>query len=130
MSLESVYFRSRKEDLITTYNFWCSVLIILTNQIVTFLCDWKYFGSFYLLIWVDFMPEVTWKLNNTTTFIIFKYIALRLKYAIWLVQIMTWYANKKIIQVNYLEHDKWWGVIRSSMQKRKYRSDLSQIEFM
>ena len=42
------------------------------------------------------MPEVIWKRKNKTTFIILKNNALRLKYAIWLVEIMTQYANYKI----------------------------------
>ena len=44
---------------------------------------------------VDYMPEVTRKSNNKTTFIIFKNTALHLKYAIWLVELMMQYANTK-----------------------------------
>ena len=33
----------------------------INKSIVIHLCDWKYFGSFDLMIWVDYMPEVTRK---------------------------------------------------------------------
>ena len=42
------------------------------------------------------MPEVTRKRNNKTNFVIFKNTALRLKFAIRLVEIMTQYANYKV----------------------------------
>ena len=67
------------------------MLSTLTNQIVTF-------GSFDLLIWEGYMPEVTWKLNNKTTFHHLQNTSqwLHLKYAIWLVKIMTQYGNTKV----------------------------------
>ena len=86
-------FRYCIGDLITPYYWSCSVLIILTNQSLL-LFDSKYCGSFDLLIWVDYMSEVARKRNNKTTFII-KNTALRLKYIILLVEIMTRYANYK-----------------------------------
>ena len=42
------------------------------------------------------MPEVTRKRNNKTNFVIFKNTAMRLKFAIRLVEIMTQYANYKV----------------------------------
>ena len=90
------YLRYRIEDLITHHYWSCSVIIILTNQSLL-LCDWNYFGSFDLLIWVEYMPEVTRK-HNKMTFIIFKNTALRLKNTIWLVEIMMQYANTNFIQ--------------------------------
>ena len=55
-------------------------------------------GIINLLIWVDYMymPEVSWKINNKTTFIFYKNTALCLKYTIWLVEIMMKYANYKV----------------------------------
>ena len=72
----------------------CSVLIILTNQSLL-LYGWKYFGSFDLLIWVDYIPEVTRKHNNKMTYIIFKKycIAFKIHNLICLIEIMTQYAN-------------------------------------
>ena len=61
-----LYLRYRIEDLITPDYWSCSVLIILTNHSVT--------------------HNVTESRLND--FVIFKNNALRLKYAIWLVEIM------------------------------------------
>ena len=86
-----LYLSYRIEDLITTHYRWCSVLIILTNQL-WLLGVWRYFGSF-----------------ENVSFIIFKTSALRLKYALWLVEIMTQYANYKV-------HEKFtwtWSVMES-----------------
>ena len=50
------------DDLITPHYWSYSVLIILTNQIVTF-THLKVFLKLDLLIWVDYMLEVSWKRN-------------------------------------------------------------------
>ena len=93
-----LYLHYRIEDPISPHECSCSVIIILNNQIVTFM-RLKVFWNlwpFDLLISVDYMPEVTWKRNNKTIFIIFKNTSLRLKCAIFLVEIMTQYANYKV----------------------------------
>ena len=53
--------------------------------------------AFDILIWVEYMSEVTQKISNKSTFIIFKNTALCLKYANWLpvVVIMTQFAITK-----------------------------------
>ena len=91
------------EDVITPHYWSCSVLIILTNQSLL-LFDWKYFGSFDLLIWVDYMPEVSRKCNNKTTFIIFKNFALQNTLSDWS---KSWHIMQttKFIQ-SALEHDQ------------------------
>ena len=106
------------EDLINPHYWSCSLLIILTNQIVYLHSTTWYFGSFDLLIWsawVDYMPEMTWKCNKRLSSSS-KYCctAVCLKYTIWLVLIIMQYANT-IIQSS-LEHDQWWRVIRSSIR--------------
>ena len=71
---------------------------------VTFMWP-KQFGSFDLLIWVNHMSEVTRKHNSKMTFVIFNNTARRLKYAIWLIGIITLYANTKFKQSS-LEQDQ------------------------
>ena len=60
-----LHLRYRIVDLITPHYWSCSVLITLTNQIVTLmrLKVFRKLWPFDLLIWVHYMPEVTRKLN-------------------------------------------------------------------
>ena len=109
-----LYLRYRIEDLTTPHYWLCSVLIILTNQILTFM-RLKVFRKLWFFAWINYIPKVTRKRINKTTFIIFKNTALRLKYAIWFVEIMTQYVNTKFIQSS-LEYDQLWVVIKSSMR--------------
>ena len=79
--MSDLYLHYRDEDLITPHYWSCSVPIILTKK--SLLC----------------------RLND---FVIFKNTPLRLKYAIWLVEIMTYaniYAKTKFIQSS-LEYDQ------------------------
>ena len=63
-----LYLRCRRKDLITPHYWSCSVLKILTNELVTFYSIVWYFECFDL--WI--ISEKTRKRNNKTTCIIFK----------------------------------------------------------
>ena len=77
-----------------THHYWsCSVLIIMTNQIWT---STRLPGSFYGLHVID-MLEMTRKVILKKDFHL-QNTALHLKHAIWLVKIMTQYANTTLIQ--------------------------------
>ena len=95
-----LYFRYRIEDPIPSHSWWCSLLIILTNK---WLKVFRKLRPFDLLIWEAYMPEVTRKRNNKTTYIIFKNPALRLIEFDWS---KSWckMQTTKFIQ-NWLEHD-------------------------
>ena len=85
-----LYLRYCKEDLITPHYWSCSVLYILTNQIMTI--------SAVLTFRSEYTTCLRWHENVTT-----KQLSSSSKYCIsfetciWLVEIMTHYANTKFI---------------------------------
>ena len=88
-----------KSDLYFCYHIE-DMIAPITNQIVTFM-GLKVFWKF----WPFDLSKLHARGDTKGDFYHLQYIALHLKYAIWLVEIMTQYANTKFTQ-NSLEHDQ------------------------
>ena len=71
----SAFLCNRLEDLITPDYLSCLVIILLTDQIVTFI-QLSYFERFGFYIWVVFMPEIRRQCNNKFTATISKHCVL------------------------------------------------------